>query len=544
MAQNLPGKLGGTDLLQDAFNVARRGALLTILGLSLGDVIDVATGEKLPNLDVVPHWLTDEIFRIVGESERIVGAPLFDFLVAASSGVELSSSEGRQEADAVRMVERMLGFAVALPFAVEKLEAGLTALLGEHAPKGLIESISKVPEELGINFFIGTVLERIFETAVSRPLEEAIAEQKRPARMEWPQIRSLARQKAISQDELVTRLRHAGWRDLDIPLLLNLDRQLLSVGDLQAAYMFGLRDEAFIEDYLNKLGFNDEDRALVTDIYLKRAETAGGDQLRAVAQRGYLDGNLSESEYRGLLTQAHVPPASMDLEVEAANLVRAWGKKTLSTAEVKKLLDDGRVDDNQAHQRLVLQGYTDEDASLLIQDWHAQKELGHPGLTENRVLAYLRGGVLTAAEAYDHLVANGMNARDARFLVEHPEASAQTSRHKLSQATILAALKDGVIDQPTAMADLLGIGVDPDEATLAVQVANIAVRRGPKPRQGTKVLSEATVLEALKLGMAEPTWAVRELVTIGYTEADAMLITEVERIKLDPNLLADWTVLT
>lgn len=517
---------------------------MAIATYSLDEVVTFIKNGRPGGLAGIPEWAQRGFLQVIGDAEQAVGKPLFDAVVAASAGVSLSDAPGAQEAEAVKMVQRMLGFGAALPFVTTSIRDGLKSILGDHAPEATLKAIEELPLDLGINFFIGTVLERIFETAVSRPLEEAIAEQKRPARMEWPQIRSLARQKLISPEELRVRLERNGWRDIDIPLLLNLDRQLLSVADLQQAFIFGLRDEAFIRNYLNVLGFSDEDLALVVDIYLKRAETAGGDQLRAVAQKGYLDGRLSEQEYRGLLTEAHVPPPSIDLEVQAANLLTSWGRKTLSTAEVKKLLDDGVIDDNQAHQRLLLQGYTDVDASALIKDWHTQKELGHPGLTENRILAYLKGGVLTRTQAYDRLVGEGVRAQDASFLVDHPDASPQTATHRVSRSTILAAYKDELLDQPTTIQLLIANGESPDEAMLSVQVVNVGLRRGKKPRQDSKVLSEGTILEAYKLGMVEQSWVIRELVTVGYTEADAMLISEVEHIKLDPNALTEWTMLT
>lgn len=535
---------GGINLEQDAFNFARKSALAVIVALAGGSLLDEITGTAAPNLQFVPQWVRDEVIKVIGASEQAVGAPLFDAIVSGATGLDLSSAAGRQEADAVKMIERILGFAVALPFATQKLEAGLTALLGDHAPKGLIESIARMPEELGVNFFIGTILERIFETAVSRPLEEAIAEQKRPNRMEWPQIRALARQKAITRQELETRLARNGWRDADIPLLLNLDRALISVSDLQQAYIFGLRDEAYVRDYLDTLGFNAEDTQLIIDVYLKRAETAGGDQLRAVAQKGYLDGHLSEAEYRARLDEAHVPPASITLEIEAANLVRSWSRKSLSLSEIKKLFDDNLLDDHQAEQRLVSQGYSEDDAIILIHDWHTLKELGHPGLNENRILAYLKGGVITDVQAYDRLVGLGIRVEDARFLVQHPDAAPQTKTHPTEHSTILAAYKDDVIDRPTAFALLKERGESDEEAQLALQVIDVNLRRGKKPRQPSKTLGEGQVIEAFKLGLAEATWAIRELVTLGYAEADAMLLVEIEISKLSGAVPADWAVLT
>lgn len=528
---------------QDAFNAVRRGIILALVGAEAQNIVGQVTGDGPFRFQIMPEWLANAISGLPGQVEQQIGRPLFEALVAAPAGVELSDSPAAQEGEAVQMVQRMLGFATALPFVTGELRNAVKALLGEHAPEALLKAIEDIPLDLGVNFFIGTVIERIFETAVSRPLEEAIAEQKRPARLEWPQIRALARAKALSHTEFVERLRKAGFRETDIPLITELDRQLLTVADLQAAYQFGLRDEPFIRDYLDKIGLSSDDADLAIDLYLKRAETAGGDQLRAVAQKGYLDSHISEDQYRTYLAMANVPQASIDLEVAAARLVKDWGRVQLNASEVKKLYEDGAINDAQVISRLQNLGYTEDDAITLVHEWTLTKAQGHPGLTEARILAYLVGGVITPANAYDRLVNLGIRSEDARFLVDHPEASTKIKSHPLSQSTIMAAMVDGIIDQVTAERMLVDQGMTADDAHLAALVTLHNANRGPKPKQPHKLLSEGQIIDAFKQGLARDTWAIRELVVAGYSEDDAMLLVAIEETKLSGVPPPDWTEL-
>lgn len=539
---NLPGLVGnalGTFLRERKQSILL--FLVSIVGLEEVQQI-ISTGKFQPLY--VPEWLADAISGPAAAAEGTIGAPLFDFLVRAPSGVSLSGAASAQEATAVHMVQRMLGFAVALPLMVTELESVLKWTLGENAGAPYIEAVKKIPEELGINWALGNVLDRIMEVAASQPIEEAIAEQTRPARLEWPQIRALARQKAIPPPELRERLARSGWRDSDIELIEQIDRQLLTVGDLQQAYLFGLIDQTKVHDILDSLGYNEEDARLITEVYLKRAETAGGDQLRSVAQRGYLDGHLSEEAYRGFLAQANVPQRSIDLEVEAANLVRQWGRVTLSVADIKKLRTDGAIDDAQARQRLGFLGYTEEDAQALIEDWKVEAKRTHVGITEARILAYLIGGVIDKTQAYDKLLSLGLSAADASFLVQHPQATPQVKPHTLSDSTVIAAYKDDILTQPQAESLLESIGHSADDAKLQVRIANVALNRGKKPKQAAKVLNDAQVIDAIKFGLATDTWAVRELVTLGYSEQDAMLIVTTELTKLSGNIPDTWTQLT
>ena len=527
-----------------------RDAKYQIIALLVGgEVVDQIvhysqTGQF--EVDVVPEWWQGAISEVVGEAERIIGEPLFQLLVAAPSGAHLSREGNAQEAIAVTMVQRMLGFAIALPYATARIETALTAVMGENAVKPFAEALRKIPEEIGISWALGNVIDRILEVAAAQPIEEAIAEQTRPQRMEWQQLRALARLHAIPPDELAERLRHAGWRDVDIPLLQQLDRASLGVSELQQLYLYGLRDEVWIRAYLERIGLEGDDQQAAIDLYLKRAETAGGDQLRAVAQQQFLASILTEQQYRAILQRVNVPPLSIDLEVEAARLVKSRGQKQLSIAEIKKLHADNVIDDEQAVQRLITEGYTDGDATGLIADWKVDKVVGRTGIDENRVLSYYVSGVLTQAETYDRLVRMRISPEDASFLVTHPEAARVVKSHGAAESIIAAAYEDDILTYTEAVQKLVDNGATEDAANLTMRVVAFRANRGKKPKQAHKSLSEAQIIDAFKLGLGTSAWATRELVTAGYTDADALTIIATEETKLSGTgtVPEGWQMLT
>ena len=496
------------------------------------------------DVESVPPWLAEAISGPVSQTEQALGQPLFELLISAPTGVNFSREPGAQEATAVRMVERLLGFAVALPFIVARFKQGIEAVFGENAPKALLESIEKIPEDIGINWALGMTIERIMVTAAEGPMTEKIAEITRPARLEWPQIRALARQKAISPDELRERLALAGFRDRDIDLMQGIDRQLLSVSDLQAAYSYGLMNDDAVLTYLEQLGVEEADRDLLLEVYFHKAETTGGAQLRAVAQREYLNGHITEAQYRDYLARANVPKVSVDLEIDAANLVKQFGRVNLSVADIKKLRQDGVYDDRQAIKRLTDLGYVEVDAEALVKEWTLEQTHGKPGLSEAHILAYLKGGVLTATEAYDKLTGLGIRSDDAHFLVEHPEAIPRARAKTNSEADIIDAYKDGLLDIAEATVKLKALGLSDDATSLKLQIAHYTINRGPKKRSQVRQLSEAQIIEAFKEGLGTDRWAERELESVGYTTADAMLLVAVEKTKLSGNPPDGWVQLT
>lgn len=494
--------------------------------------------------DPIPEGLANIISGPIGAAEKAIGQPLFELLINAPTGAQLSDNPGAEEGIAVSMVQRMLGFAIALPYGISRIKMLLEAAMGESAAKGIVEALEKIPEDIGINWALGNVLDRILEVGAARPIEEAIAEKTRPQRLEWPQLRALARMHAIPDDRLQELLAKAGWRDVDIPLLKQVDRARLAVADIQQAFVAGLRDELWVHDYLGQIGIEGEDADLIIELYLKRAETAGGDQLRAVAQRAFIDGNMSEAEYRSILAEVHVPQLSIDLEVRAATLARDTGRKVIGVAEVKTLHAEGVIDDAQAIARLEQFGYSQEDAGLIVEGWKRTNKAARSGLSESQILSYMVSGVITKAEALQHLLDLNIRPEDAAFLVANPSAAKPVKNHGLTSATILSAMVDGLIDAPTAEAKLEAAGETHDDAVLEVQLAFHKAQRQPKPKKTGKALGEAQILEALRLQLANSAWATRELVTLGYSDTDALILVTIEETKANKAIPPDWTTLT
>lgn len=295
-------------------------------------------------------------------------------------------------------------------------------------------------------------------------------------------------------------------------------------------------------------GLNPETAA----IYLKNAhfqrttahKATVSAELRSVARRGYIEGNLSETQFRQLLEQAALPPESIDQEVRAANLTKQFGRHTFSLSQIKKQRQEGLIDDAQALIRLTAAGWSEADAQAQVAEWNNEARTGRSGLTENRILAYLVGGILTHAQAYDLLVQQGINSANARFLVENPHSVPAVKAHGSSSADIIAAYKDGILDLATTRQKLIDAGDTADAADLKLQVAHYVLNRGPKPKLAHKSLTEAHILEAFRLGFATDTWTLRELVTLGYSDADASLLVAIEETKLKQLAPTSWSVLT
>lgn len=535
--------LGGLNLPQDAINELRAAVTLALVaGIAGPEVINDITSGKI-GASNLPAQIAGAINDVVGAAEMTIGAPLFDLLVTSAAGLETADFTG-QAAEATNMVKRMLGFGAALPLVIGEVDAAVRALMGDHAPVELLDGIKRLPEEIGVNFFIGTVLERIFDVAVSQPLEEAIAVVKRPARLQGMELRALLRTKVINQGTATTLLQRAGYRDEDIPLFLMLDRQLIPVGDLQTAYLDGILSESEVRSKLADLGFTAPDVDLLVSIYLVKAQTEAGSLYRTIARDAYSTSDISEAQFRSILAAVNVPKASIDLEIAALNLQREIGKKHLSVADIKKAYQEGTMDPAQVRANLSQDGYADDDITSLVAIWDTEGKAGKAKVATNRILSYLTSGVLSSSDAYSQLVASGMRPDDARFLVEHPGANGTIYAHALDKNTIVSAFKDGIISIDSAKSLMQSLNIAPEEIDLALAVAAKHAAKSGKPKQATKTLGIAEVKSAFDDGLATLLWAKRELETIGYSEADADLLTASWYAKANGKPPDGWIILT
>jgi hypothetical protein len=547
MAGPGPGFLVNTELGASVLETIAERKLLEVAlaGLMGGTIAADLIQNQLGGIDKAPDSVKRFLLSTVGNLEQDVGAPIFQSFLQSALGVNLSDQHG-QEAQAVRMIERAIGFGAGIPLIIGPVSGFLETKLGHHAPKELFKALRGIPHDIGMSFFLGTTLASIFETATRGPVGEAIREQTRPERLEWPQIARLLRSHELTEVEANDRLGKAGFRDPDIELVKRLSRQLVTISELQTLHDIGWWDDQIIRDYLDQLGLEPTDRDAVMQIFAHRAATEGATSFRTIARNAYLSSYISEDTYRGLLKESGTPAEAVDLLVAGVQLERDAGRLHLTITEIKDLYEHNHIDNSEVRQRLGILGMNDADIADLLTVWADGKKVARSGIGTAKILGYLVGGVLDKKTAYDHLIANGMRQQDAQFLVDHPSTHPQTVSKPITAQTIVAAYKDDVLTIDAARALLKQINVNPTQIELLLANATAVITKGKKPKKPTKTLTETQVVDALKYGLATATWAERELETLGWAADDASLLVMIELARTDPASVQQhgWQVLT
>jgi hypothetical protein len=524
---------------------ARIGLETALAGTLTGQAIESLVTGGTEGLVQVPPAIAGTILQLIEKSEHPIGKAVFDSLIAGPLSFNQTLALPEDQA-AIATIQKVLGFATELSVGTAAISAALEPLLGTHGLGGAMRNISRIPEAVGLPFFMGSVLANLFETATGTPLRESIARQTRPSRLEWPQISRLLRQHEIDVATAQSQLENAGFQDADIALMTKLNRQLMSVTDLEILHQIGWMDDGLTRDYLDQLGFEPADRDAMLQVFAHRAATEGETSFRTIARNAYLTEYLSEDTYRGVLKEVETPPESIDLLVAGVKLERDAGRIHLSIAEIKDLYQYGHIDNNEVRQRLGKLGMNDADIADLLVVWSDGKQVARSGIGTAKILAYLTGGVIDKETAYARLILNGMNQKDAQFLVDNPTTHPITKTTPLKASTVVAAYKDDVLTIDEARAALESLKVAPEQIDLLLANATATVTKGKKPKKPTKTLSESQVIDALKFGLAEPTWAERELETLGWSPDDATLLVMIELTRLDPKAIQtyNWSVLT
>lgn len=537
---------GKAEQIELRTTVQARVALETALATEFGaEIVQAIVSGGKTGLFTDTSTVAGHVLELLSKSESEVGSLIFKALIESPMGIDLSNAAPENQ-PAIDTIKRVIGFGAELSLGTAAVSGALEPLLGSHALKGFLEAVRGIPDEIGLNYFMGTVMANFFETSTGGQLREAIAEKVRPARLEWPQIARLLKAKQIDPEIALDKLRKAGFRDEDIPIIQRLDNQLLSVSDLQSLHDTGFWNDAAINDYLDRLGFDDNDKVAAFHIIAFKAGTEGATTLRTIARNAYLDEFLSEDQYRGILVEAETPQEAIDLLVAGVKLEREAGRLHLSVAEIKDLFLNGHINNDEVRQRLGILGLNDADIADMITVWNDSRKTARSGIGTAKILGYLVGGVIDKQTAYNHLLQNGMNQKDAQFLVDHPTTHEISASKPISAATIVAAFKDDVLGIDQARALLQKSNVNPTQIDLLLANATAVVTKGKKPKKPTKTLSEGNIIDALKLGLAAPTWAERELETLGWSGDDATLIVVTELARLDPKNLdaIGWQQLT
>jgi len=536
---NIIGDIEGVVNVADSV-IAELGKLFASINTSdLDSFFQIVNNGANKDSSYGVHLLSQGVSAFDRELGRLIVQPLIEGTMGVNYATLIEDSSG-----AINTLESAVGFSLVLDGVTSGLDAVLKTILGDRAPEYILETIRKIPQAVGMEYFLGITLASTFEKAVGTPLEEAINIQVLPSRLDINTIRQLLRQHRISEAEADAYRKKLGYPESDWASFLLMESNLMPIADLQSAYEYGLLSEDQINTYLQQQGYADADIAIMLELYLHNSETSGGQVYRSVARTAYLENAISSDMFKSILKTAGVPDNSITMELQALDLQKSIGLKQLSAADIKWSYENNDLTAAEVETRLKDAGYSADDIALIMKEWDIGTVLSGPKVTAKTIIRYYRSKIITMSQAESFLVKLGMRDTDITQILASPTQLGSGYVHEINPTTIIAAYKDGLLTQDEATAKLEEIGVTPDYATELIQIAVYAGIHKKQPKQSGKTLSVADIKDGLKYGTASEAWALRELVAYGYSTDDAGYIIATYMTELTGNVPAGWIILS
>jgi hypothetical protein len=448
-----------------------------------------------------------------------------------------------QAQTAIKTLENITSLILAINEDTAMAALDVKMLLGNHGGDKAFEIVSRIPQELGLNFFIGGVLHDMTMLAIEAPLLEAINIEARPARIDFRTLRLMLRQHLLNETELRGWLVKMGYPDDLISLLVGLADVTLTASEITSALAHGTMSEQEALTHLEAAGYSSEQAAiLIADSH--KANSEGATRYRTAARSAFAAGHISESQFRTILSGLGLAQSDVDLEIAAGQLEHHAKNATVTLSQIKLAFEHGDIAQEATISMLADRGYAQADALFIVNAWASTAKTTAKGLTENRILAYMQSGVLTKDTAYKMLIARGMRPEDANLLVDHPSASGSVYKYNLTPTLVQSALKDGAVSVDEATALLTKLQVNPDEIPLLIATSNSQALRAKRAQNNPKTLPEGTIKTAFENSIMSEVAAHRFLTLDGYSDTDATIIIATWFAALNGSPPDGWIMIT
>jgi hypothetical protein len=427
------------------------------------------------------------------------------------------------------------------------IESWVWGVVAEESSIGLLKDIGGLKDALESGLGLGRLARRALappmKILVADPFTWALNQLYRPTVMKEGQaVREFVRGN-IDRATLDKYLGYAGVPLSDVDALINFDRPHLGVAQLIELVNIGYLDSTTAQQELQNAGWD-----AITAGWLLKAEMASQEHILAreyiaAAEAGYVRLKIDVATFESVVDQSVLPVLEKEYIKTTASIKRAGSMQLPSLGQALQLFELGTISLDEYRRVLVLHGITDGEAT--VDQWNANVDAaigesgGTPWVDWLELLAIHKSSdAATAAAAKANAAkakADSAQARAITAAAKLAAAKAAVEAHGLSIAKYETLVKDGVktIAQYEAFLALKGIAPDNItalstvlQAAIAKAAAAAAAKAGGTASPKAKVLSLAELEAGVKGGYTTLAEFEADLVTRGYTAADAALLSE------------------
>ncbi|MHC1629265.1 MAG: phage tail protein, partial [Candidatus Nezhaarchaeales archaeon] len=374
---------------------------------------------------------------------------------------------------------------------------------------GLQDILRSLFFNLGLNWLTWVIFAEPFRAIITEPMSEIYREKYRTNRATKSELLEAWRYGMLSEIELAERLARMGYPDEDIAIIELAALKPASESDIEEAYRRGIIDRETYRDYLSRLGYLDWAIDIKEELVWRDVSPS---TLIEAWQRGYIT-------YDELIDRLRAQGYTDD----AANLYALTRSEDLSPSMLIRAYLRGLITYEECVNRLVGKGYSPDAAELYISLYSEDETSEERKLTKSEIIRLFTLGLINRDEAKSMLIDIGYSPESAEYLISLQEAKEESSIRELRIKAIMDDYRDNVISEEEARKRLLAIGVSPARIDALIDYYRARKERPPPLRRPSK----SDILRAYKAGIIDIDTADILLEEIGYRDPfdRALLLT-------------------
>lgn len=226
--------------------------------------------------------------------------------------------------------------------------------------------------------------------------------------------------------------------------------------------------------------------------------------------------------HRGAATREQFDQAMRESDIKNKYIDLAFesARHLIPERTVVSAIDHGVLGHDEGVSKLMEQGFSQQDADILVRLGTAQRTTAAKHLSRADVVAMFEDGLLSREQATARLVTLGYAHADAVAALELADLKAKASLLKVTERGIEASLKAHHLTEQQAKTQLTAAGVDALQAQRLVD--QWMLQRGT----ATRSLTEAQVLKLGEVQLLSPDETKARLIALGLSEGDAVLLLQ------------------
>jgi len=187
-------------------------------------------------------------------------------------------------------------------------------------------------------------------------------------------------------------------------------------------YLDGRITEQEFRVDLHAIGLSDAAIDKTVAIQNLSKENDAKDLSQSVQEKLFIQGVINEATYRSALTELKFTPDGINALVTLANIKKLSDPKPLTLTQMEDALDFAQINEQNYYDRMQKLGYLKDDAALILNTYRlkhtkAPKE-PHKDLTLAQIVKMMSQGLLTVEDVYTRMLDMGYSPDDADLLLQ------------------------------------------------------------------------------------------------------------------------------